>query len=87
MVLAGIDLAWQSNKNPTAIACGEITHNVLSLTTIHPAVLMKFWNPCYRSENKKSSLLLRLCFYNFQQLNSYLIFNDQRGINGDTLVL
>jgi hypothetical protein len=33
--------------------------------------LMKFWNPCYRSENKKSSLLLRLCFYNFQQLNSY----------------
>jgi hypothetical protein len=24
-----------------------------------------------RSENKKSSLLLRLCFYNFQQLNSY----------------
>jgi hypothetical protein len=28
---------------------------------------MKFWNPCYRSENKKSSLLLRLCFYNFQQ--------------------
>jgi predicted RNase H-like nuclease len=38
MVLAGIDLAWQSNKNPTAIACGEITHNVLSLTTIHPAV-------------------------------------------------
>jgi hypothetical protein len=32
---------------------------------------MKFWNPCYRSENKKSSLLLRLCFYNFQQLNSY----------------
>jgi sulfoxide reductase catalytic subunit YedY len=33
---------------------------------------MKFWNPCYRSENKKSSLLLRLCFYNFQQLNSYV---------------
>ena len=38
---------------------------------------MKFWNPCYRSENKKSSLLLRLCFYNFQQLNSYLATNDQ----------
>jgi predicted RNase H-like nuclease len=38
MVLAGIDLTWQSNKNPTAIACGEITHNVLSVTTIHPAV-------------------------------------------------
>ena len=34
---------------------------------------MKFWNPCYRSENKKSSLLLRLCFYNFQQLNSYIV--------------
>jgi spore maturation protein SpmB len=34
---------------------------------------MKFWNPCYRSENKKSSLLLRLCFYNFQQLNSYFV--------------
>ncbi|SMG63339.1 hypothetical protein BMETH_160_5 [methanotrophic bacterial endosymbiont of Bathymodiolus sp.] len=34
---------------------------------------MKFWNPCYRSENKKSSLLLRLCFYNFQQLNSYVL--------------
>ncbi|SMG65616.1 hypothetical protein BMETH_363_3 [methanotrophic bacterial endosymbiont of Bathymodiolus sp.] len=32
---------------------------------------MKFWNPCYQSENKKSSLLLKLCFYNFQQLNSY----------------
>jgi stringent starvation protein B len=29
---------------------------------------------CYRSENKKSSLLLRLCFYNFQQLNSYAFF-------------
>jgi hypothetical protein len=25
-----------------------------------------------RSENKKLSLLLRLCFYNFQQLNSYI---------------
>ena len=36
---------------------------------------MKFWNPCYRSENKKSSLLLRLCFYNFQQLNSYTAGN------------
>jgi carbonic anhydrase len=39
---------------------------------------MKFWNPCYRSENKKSSLLLRLCFYNFQQLNSYHLSKEQK---------
>ncbi|HIG64362.1 MAG TPA: hypothetical protein EYQ43_02065 [Methyloprofundus sp.] len=38
MVLAGIDLAWQSNKNLIAIACGDIAHNVLSVTSIYSAV-------------------------------------------------
>jgi hypothetical protein len=46
--------------------------------TLAPNDLMKFWNPCYRSENKKSSLLLRLCFYNFQQLNSYFLKANSR---------
>ena len=47
---------------------------------------MKFWNPCYRSENKKSSLLLRLCFYNFQQLNSYEQFIETEEQEGEKVL-
>ena len=38
MVLAGIDLAWQSNKNPSAIASGNVANNVLSVSMVQPAV-------------------------------------------------
>ena len=33
-MLAGIDLAWQSTRNPTAIAFGELEGAVLELTDI-----------------------------------------------------
>jgi len=38
MVLAGVDLAWQSEKNPSAIATGKIENNVLTVDKIEPAV-------------------------------------------------
>lgn len=38
MVLAGLDLAWQSDKNPSAIAWGKIENNVLTVDKIEPAV-------------------------------------------------
>lgn len=34
VMLAGIDLAWQSTRNPTAIAFGELEGSVLELTKI-----------------------------------------------------
>lgn len=37
MKLAGIDLAWQAEKNPSAVAVGEVKQQVLSLTEIYPA--------------------------------------------------
>lgn len=38
MILAGVDLAWQSKKNPSAIASGELINNVLTVSMIEPAV-------------------------------------------------
>ena len=38
MILAGVDLAWQSHKNPSAIASGNIVDNVLAVNMIHPAI-------------------------------------------------
>ena len=38
MKLCGIDLAWQSEKNPSAIASGSLDGNVLIVEQIHPAV-------------------------------------------------
>jgi len=37
MRLAGIDLAWQGEKNPSAIAIGDLNSRILSLTQIFPA--------------------------------------------------
>ncbi len=34
MQLAGIDLAWRSNKNPTALAIGSLKDRELELTAI-----------------------------------------------------
>lgn len=34
VILAGIDLAWQSTRNPTAIAFGELDRSALKLTRI-----------------------------------------------------
>ena len=36
MKLAGIDLAWQGEKNSSAIALGNLDGRVLSLTQIFP---------------------------------------------------
>ena len=36
--LAGVDLAWQSERNPSAIAYGVLNQNELTVTTIEPAV-------------------------------------------------
>jgi predicted RNase H-like nuclease len=38
MILAGVDLAWQSEKNPSAIAIGNLTENVLTIDEIQPAI-------------------------------------------------
>ena len=38
MILAGVDLAWQSENNPSAIASGRIVDNVLTINMIQSAV-------------------------------------------------
>lgn len=38
MKLAGVDLAWQSNKNPTAIAYGYLDGHSLAVTSIEAAI-------------------------------------------------
>lgn len=38
MKLAGVDLAWQGEYNPSAIAIGSIKHNQLILESLEPAV-------------------------------------------------
>ena len=38
MKLSGIDLAWQSEKNTSAIAMGELSGNTLFLEQVYPAV-------------------------------------------------
>lgn len=38
MIIAGVDLAWQSENNPTAIAYGNIADNVLTVCMIESAV-------------------------------------------------
>lgn len=38
MILAGVDLAWRSEKNPSAIAYGNLADHVLSVIVIDPAV-------------------------------------------------
>lgn len=38
MILAGVDLAWQSNKNLSAIAFGILNNGTISLQSIEPAV-------------------------------------------------
>ncbi len=39
IVLAGVDLGWQSEKNPSAIAHGSLNGNVLAVRGLEPAVL------------------------------------------------
>ena len=36
--LAGVDLAWQSERNPTAIAFGVLDRSGLTVVTVEPAV-------------------------------------------------
>lgn len=38
MKLAGVDLAWQSENNPSGICFGELTKNIIEVTNIYPAV-------------------------------------------------
>jgi len=38
MILAGVDLAWQSERNPSAIASGRLVDNTLTVTGIDAAV-------------------------------------------------
>ena len=39
MLLAGIDLAWQSTKNPSAIAIGQLTNNHISVIALHMGII------------------------------------------------
>lgn len=39
MKLAGIDLAWHGEKNPSAIAVGNLEQNVLHLSELYPACI------------------------------------------------
>jgi predicted RNase H-like nuclease len=38
VILAGVDLAWFPDKNPTAIATGDLINSVLTVVDIQPAV-------------------------------------------------
>lgn len=38
MILAGVDLAWQSENNPSAIAVGNLTDDTLTVDEINPAI-------------------------------------------------
>ena len=38
IILAGVDLAWQSEKNPSAISCGNLEERVLTVSKIESAV-------------------------------------------------
>ena len=38
MILAGVDLAWQSENNPSAIACGKLNSKILTVNEIEPAI-------------------------------------------------
>lgn len=38
MILAGVDLAWQSEKNPSAISYGQLSGNTLTVSSLEPAV-------------------------------------------------
>jgi len=38
MILAGVDLAWQSEKNPSAISCGKLEDRSLTVDEIDSAV-------------------------------------------------
>jgi predicted RNase H-like nuclease len=38
MNLAGVDLAWQSEKNPSAIAYGQLSEDAVIVSSIEPAV-------------------------------------------------
>jgi len=38
VIIAGVDLAWQSEYNPSAIAYGDIVDNVLSVNVIDPVI-------------------------------------------------
>lgn len=38
MILAGVDLAWQSEKNPSAIAYGHLTGDALVVSALEPAI-------------------------------------------------
>jgi predicted RNase H-like nuclease len=38
VLLAGIDLAWQATKNPSAVALGKLAGNTLALTRLKPAL-------------------------------------------------
>lgn len=38
IVLAGVDLAWQSQKNPTSVCIGILEGNTLCVEVLHPAI-------------------------------------------------
>lgn len=38
MILAGVDLAWQSEKNPSAICFGNLLEDTLTVSTLEPAI-------------------------------------------------
>ena len=38
-LLAGIDLAWQADSNPTAIAIGELDNRVLTICSVEDSIL------------------------------------------------
>ncbi|KTB48978.1 hypothetical protein DEALK_18250 [Dehalogenimonas alkenigignens] len=39
MILAGVDLAWKNEKNPSAVSLGELSGSQLTVTKIIPAVI------------------------------------------------
>lgn len=71
MILAGVDLAWQSERNPTAIAFGELSQNSIKVVSVIPAV--------YGIENVLKSLTeeKQLCGV---AIDASLIINNASGL-------
>ncbi len=60
MILAGADLAWQSEKNPSAVSFGELNGNTLSVQQVLPDILgIDNVYPCHWKQQTKTNIKLK----------------------------
>ena len=70
MKLAGIDLAWQSENNPSGICFGELSGNIIEVTEIYMSV--------YGIQNVLS-LILETSEVQAVAIDAPLIINNKSG--------